>query len=456
MSYNMIEKKTFVSFILFVIFLSSLPLGDRNIIEEMEETSPSPPFVIMTFDDALSTWIDEALPRMSVYGWKGVAFAPTTWYTAADFQKVADAGWEIGSHTLTHPLLTQLSESEIEHEVADSKAWLEANIDGANPVISFAYPSGNDNELVRTVVSRHYKYACDAGWYKISSSPWDLTPSLTIPRYIICEEVYKERMQNALDDAITTENSVVLLFHDIRENPGTFGVTPEHFQECLEMIAQTELQVLTFKDINGLKIASPYFSFVPNPTTPGTLATLRGVLVNESSNPISYASVNVEYSTNNGAIWKNIWTLTTSEYGIFSRTFWTPGTGGYLVRVRYVDSSTYMPSSNNAYFGVLSTTYGEEAADATFFNFFPNPASPRTSVTLRGILLDEPGQPIVSVAVNVEYSTNHGATWNSIWTLTTNTYGIFSKSFTAPAIGTYLVRVSYGGSSITTYLRVLA
>jgi len=81
------------------------------------------------------------------------------------------------------------------------------------------------------------------------------------------------------------------------------------------------------------------------------------------------------------------------------------------------------------------------------FSLSPNPAMPGQTVTLSGTLKTVGGSPVYPATVKVEYSTNGGATWNYIWTLATNAAGAFSKTFTAPGVGSYLVRVSYAGSA---------
>jgi hypothetical protein len=81
------------------------------------------------------------------------------------------------------------------------------------------------------------------------------------------------------------------------------------------------------------------------------------------------------------------------------------------------------------------------------FAFQPNPAKPGQMVKLSGTLKDVNNIPVSSAQVKVEYSINGGASWSFIWTLPTNAAGQFSQSFSAPAIGEYLVRVSYAGSA---------
>jgi hypothetical protein len=103
-----------------------------------------------------------------------------------------------------------------------------------------------------------------------------------------------------------------------------------------------------------------------------------------------------------------------------------------------------------------------QAESLIFFNFVSNPATPSSSVTLKGLLVNGSGDAIGNASVTVEYSTNDGKSWNYIWTLTTNKNGTFYNTFSAPGVGRFLVRVSYAGSSTqmpssnNAYLKVLS
>ncbi len=57
---------------------------------------------------------------------------------------------EIGSHTVTHPLLTRITEEEAYNEVVDSKAMLEAEFN--RKITKFAYPRGYSNPAVQQMV----------------------------------------------------------------------------------------------------------------------------------------------------------------------------------------------------------------------------------------------------------------------------------------------------------------
>ena len=71
------------------------------------------------------------------------------------------AGHEIGSHTMTHPLLPQLGAAELDFEIARSKSVLStaANTD----IVGFSYPNGDSTEAVRAVTQdAGYRYAVSA------------------------------------------------------------------------------------------------------------------------------------------------------------------------------------------------------------------------------------------------------------------------------------------------------
>lgn len=62
-------------------------------------------------------------------------------------RSVAARGVEVGSHTRTHPHLTRLSDAELELELRESRAAIEAELD--RRCRFFAYPYGEENARVR-------------------------------------------------------------------------------------------------------------------------------------------------------------------------------------------------------------------------------------------------------------------------------------------------------------------
>jgi peptidoglycan/xylan/chitin deacetylase (PgdA/CDA1 family) len=73
--------------------------------------------------------------------------AQLTTMTWDDLRGHADRGVAIGSHTISHPHLTRLSDAELRHELEDSKDELEAEL--GRPCTELAYPYGEHDARVR-------------------------------------------------------------------------------------------------------------------------------------------------------------------------------------------------------------------------------------------------------------------------------------------------------------------
>src|SRR3712207_4348797 len=109
--------------------------------------SPLPgPKLAVTFDDAFKSVFDLAAPVLARAGVPGTVFVPTAHAGArrmvwpgidqwvgtehedeleamswADLRELADRGWEIGSHTRTHPHLTTVDDRTLADELEGSR-----------------------------------------------------------------------------------------------------------------------------------------------------------------------------------------------------------------------------------------------------------------------------------------------------------------------------------------------
>jgi peptidoglycan/xylan/chitin deacetylase (PgdA/CDA1 family) len=71
--------------------------------------------------------------------------ATMTWDQLRD---LAGRGAQVGSHTVSHPRLPELSDVELRRELTDSKEQIEAELE--RPCPELAYPYGEHDERVRT------------------------------------------------------------------------------------------------------------------------------------------------------------------------------------------------------------------------------------------------------------------------------------------------------------------
>ncbi len=109
-------------------------------------TALPPRPVLITFDDANADNYTNAFPIMKKYGYTGVLYLVVQYLnkpdylTVAQVKEMAAAGWEIGSHTETHPDLLA-DAGNLRTEIVQSRKDLQAMI--GVPVLTFAYPFGD-------------------------------------------------------------------------------------------------------------------------------------------------------------------------------------------------------------------------------------------------------------------------------------------------------------------------
>lgn len=113
-------------------------------------TLPAKPIVI-TFDNGYVPQAKFAPAVMSRYGWPGVLNEITENHLANwRLAHLISIGWEIDSHSVTHPDLTAEAPSELRYQVVASRRFLQHTLH--IPVNSFCYPSNRYNAAVIAAV----------------------------------------------------------------------------------------------------------------------------------------------------------------------------------------------------------------------------------------------------------------------------------------------------------------
>jgi peptidoglycan/xylan/chitin deacetylase (PgdA/CDA1 family) len=168
-------------------------------------TAPGPGRTMaVTFDDAHRSVLEQAVPIMRALGVVGTIYVPTdyagtdrlmawsgydTWVgtehadelrcmTWEELRGLAGEGWEIGSHTRSHPRLTQIPDDQLADELAGSRRACEEAM--GEPCLSIAYPYGDhDDRVVRATR--------DAGYALGVTVPrtWEVALPLAWPRVAV-------------------------------------------------------------------------------------------------------------------------------------------------------------------------------------------------------------------------------------------------------------------------------
>lgn len=160
---------------------------------------PSTKTMVITFDDAFASVKTYAQPVLSHLGVNATVFVPTDYVSRQaplawagldqwengpdteeltpmswdDLGELAALGWEIGSHSRTHPQLTTLGDDALVRELHGSREECAARIGG--PVSSIAYPYGDVDDRVAA-------HTQQAGYQAGAALEWP-SAQLSIYRY---------------------------------------------------------------------------------------------------------------------------------------------------------------------------------------------------------------------------------------------------------------------------------
>jgi peptidoglycan/xylan/chitin deacetylase (PgdA/CDA1 family) len=127
-----------------------------------------PRTVVVTFDDGFQSVL-RARPILDEVGFPATVFAVTSFVESgeplrwpgleqseeslgwSELELLREAGWEVGSHTATHPLLPDLDDAELERELVDSRATIRKRLGSCE---TLAYPYGRADERTAAAAAR--------------------------------------------------------------------------------------------------------------------------------------------------------------------------------------------------------------------------------------------------------------------------------------------------------------
>jgi peptidoglycan/xylan/chitin deacetylase (PgdA/CDA1 family) len=138
--------------------------------------------IVVTFDDGYSSVRSLAAPILARLGLPGTVFVttqfvgsdePMSWpgieqwlngqwanellpMDEGELRALADSGWEVGSHTHTHPYLPELTDSALREEMEQSKQALERVLQRTCSAVAYPYGAWDDR-VVRAAANAGYR-----------------------------------------------------------------------------------------------------------------------------------------------------------------------------------------------------------------------------------------------------------------------------------------------------------
>ena len=148
---------------------------------------------------------------------------PAQWST---IQNCASHGHEIGSHTLTHPDLTTLSQTQVTNEESNSKNLIQSHT--GQMCVSLAYPYCTVPS--KSITSQYYSFARSCNGSLVSSTPSDMLAIGAIGPD-------STTMNTASDNAANGGNWLVWLIHGIDKDPACCPTTSSALQDNINYVA---------------------------------------------------------------------------------------------------------------------------------------------------------------------------------------------------------------------------
>lgn len=176
--------------------------GYRGVtFSELARPEASGKMLAVTFDDGYRSVLERGLPVLSKLGVPATIFVPTdfvgspepmSWpgidsWTPGPYQdelrclgweelrELQDAGWEIGSHTRSHPRLTEIDDRALARELAGSREACEREL--GIRCKTLAYPFGaHDERVERATRDAGYEAAATLSFGPDSAFVWPRVP----------------------------------------------------------------------------------------------------------------------------------------------------------------------------------------------------------------------------------------------------------------------------------------
>lgn len=197
---------------------------------------------VLFFDDGWQNAYTVAMPVLEKYHFNATfgiitgfigAEQGTEWarLTNAQIVKMSSKGFEIASHSVTHPYLTQLTYEQRMQELVDSKMTLESLID--KPVRNFIVPYSDDNAEVDANILSVYSH---------------------FRSYENVLFIGSENLKTFQREVSAKGNFVMICYHQLRKASGDYITSPNLFNDEMEWLHYKKYQVISFDQLWSLQM----------------------------------------------------------------------------------------------------------------------------------------------------------------------------------------------------------
>ena len=463
--------------------------------------------VSFTFDDGLTSAITQAAPTLAKYGFTGTNYAitncigmtvapntcrandATTYMSWAQILALQNTyGWEIGSHTVSHPYLATsdatdgqpnvLTPAQVTAELVNSRAAFSAQ--GINTT-DFAAPYGDYNPTVLAEIAKYY--GSMRGFADTGYNIWPNSDYLIRDQQVQAG-VTVAQVKAYVDSAIANNQWLVLTFHDIKTvastNPDDYQYNTADLDAIAAYVKSKNVQVVNvsnglIKSDTNLLPKDSFNNGIANGWTTDSPANITTDSLNNGSYPDPTSSIKLVASTKAQYLFSpkinvdfsstymlknylNVQKLTSGEVSFYIDEYdingnWISGQYKKGARSIFVDeiNFNYKPSSVSVSKASLQVGVSANSGITAYYDnpeWFPLVAGPAPVPTAANLLANG----------NFDSGITGGWTTRSPTSITADSLGNGSPSnpvnsikATAAATNTYLFSPQVAVSSTTAY-----
>ena len=201
--------------------------------------------VSFTFDDNYPNHLVYIAPLLEQYDMKATRYCITSWANFTECRILQDHyGWEIGSHTRTHPDLTNITLEEARDEICGSRDdFIAIGID----VKSFAPPYTVIDTDTMNITKECYE-SCRSDW-GINYPPYKPYHIKVLTSLDKIDKPKISEISDKIDEAVRNNGWIVFYGHRIDNTSNPYSTDEQFFKDVLDLIGEkTEIEVVTVSE----------------------------------------------------------------------------------------------------------------------------------------------------------------------------------------------------------------
>ncbi len=212
------------------------------------------PYISFTFDDFPRSALYIGGEILLRYGFRGTYYAsfglmgteaPTGLiFEAYDINELLVQRHELGCHTFDHCPSWETSSAVFEDSIIKNKLFLEKLIPGGS-FKSFSYPISTPRPQTKRMVGRYF---CNS---RFGGQAYNVNEiDLNLMKAFFLEKSRNDvtAIRDIIDQNCQNRGWLILVTHDISENPSPYGCTPSFFEEVVNYSKASGAQILPISE----------------------------------------------------------------------------------------------------------------------------------------------------------------------------------------------------------------